>query len=66
MRTCVWRCLPRVRSQNYESCYGHVDVFEDRLELRIMGDEAAARVPRTLPLPPPPPTLLTCVLEAVP
>ena len=50
---------------NYADCYGHIDVYNDRLEVRMQGDEAAARLPTTLPLPSPP-TLISCVLESIP
>lgn len=56
---------------NYADCYGHVDVFSDRLEVKMAGSEAAKRMgaPAMLevpPLPPSPPTLLKCVLESIP
>jgi len=51
---------------NYDLCFGHVDVYDDRLELHMVGEEAASRVQRTLELSSPPPTLLKCVLEAIP
>lgn len=52
---------------NFDECYGHVDIYEDRLELA--GYEHAPSMStfsRALPFPPLPPTLLKCVLEAVP
>ena len=50
---------------NYADCYGHVDVYDDRMEVRMCGSEAAARLPTKLLLAQPP-QLLKCVLESIP
>ena len=51
---------------NYAGCYGHVNVFDDRLELKMVGSEAQERIPTVMPIAPPLPQTLKCVLESVP